>query len=290
MCSLPVALRRELAALSFAFGAAPPSLGTHLPDPLARFPTDTSETFHRALEEFRALPEDTAAAGFAEALGIAAQHLPDDDPTVRMAREEPGPFVERLCGVLSDYWDAAFEHEWQRWEPHLAHNVAEARRLLLAGGLPAFVGTSGHACGALAERQSFRLDMSSAPQWGGPSQHQENLHVDITGRFTFVPSVFSWPHIWYSVAQPWPVGMTYHAPRVARMASSPPPPPALAGLLRACAEDVRLRALRLIADMPRSTQELAPLVGVTEATLSKHLRLLTDAGLLRPRRDGHYVL
>ena len=63
MRSLPVSLRRELAALSFAFGAAPPSLGTHLPNPLARFPTDTSETFHRALEEFRALPEDTAAGG-----------------------------------------------------------------------------------------------------------------------------------------------------------------------------------------------------------------------------------
>ena len=41
---------------------------------------------------------------------------------------------------------------------------------------------------------------------------------------------------------------------------------------------------------PRSTQELAPLVGVTEAALSKHLRTLAEAGLLERHRDGYYVL
>ena len=62
------------------------------------------------------------------------------------------------------------------------------------------------------------------------------------------------------------------------------------GVLRALADDTRLRALRLIAERPRSTQELAPLVGVTEAALSKHLRLLAEAGLLERHRDGYYVL
>ena len=55
-------------------------------------------------------------------------------------------------------------------------------------------------------------------------------------------------------------------------------------------DETRLRALRLIAEKPRSTQELAPLVGITEAGLSKHLRLLADCGLLESRRDGYYVL
>jgi DNA-binding transcriptional ArsR family regulator len=47
---------------------------------------------------------------------------------------------------------------------------------------------------------------------------------------------------------------------------------------------------RLIAERPCSTQELAPFVGVSEAALSKHLRVLTDAGLLERRREGYYVL
>ena len=46
----------------------------------------------------------------------------------------------------------------------------------------------------------------------------------------------------------------------------------------------------MAAERPRSTQELAPLVGVTEAALSKHLRTLAEAGLLERHRDGYYVL
>jgi len=61
-------------------------------------------------------------------------------------------------------------------------------------------------------------------------------------------------------------------------------------LLSALADDTRLRVLRLISERPRSTQELAPLVGITEAGLSKHLRTLAAAGVLERRRDGYYVL
>ena len=61
-------------------------------------------------------------------------------------------------------------------------------------------------------------------------------------------------------------------------------------VLRALADDTRLQVLRLIADRPRSTQELAPLVGLSEAALSKHLRLLAEAGVLQAQRTGYYVL
>jgi DNA-binding transcriptional ArsR family regulator len=61
-------------------------------------------------------------------------------------------------------------------------------------------------------------------------------------------------------------------------------------VLRALADETRLRALKLIAAGPRSTQELAPLVGITEAGLSKHLWQLARAGLVQSRREGYYVL
>jgi DNA-binding transcriptional ArsR family regulator len=38
------------------------------------------------------------------------------------------------------------------------------------------------------------------------------------------------------------------------------------------------------------TQELAPLVGISEAGLSKHLRLLARVGVVESRRDGYYVV
>ena len=43
-------------------------------------------------------------------------------------------------------------------------------------------------------------------------------------------------------------------------------------------------------DDRRATEEPAPLVGLTEAGLSKHLRQLAVAGLVVTRRDGYYVL
>ena len=60
--------------------------------------------------------------------------------------------------------------------------------------------------------------------------------------------------------------------------------------LRAASDPTRLRILRLVGERPRSTEELAPLVGLSESGLSKHLRALTDAGLLTTRRQGWYVL
>ncbi|MDB5067313.1 MAG: putative transcriptional regulator, partial [Chloroflexi bacterium] len=64
----------------------------------------------------------------------------------------------------------------------------------------------------------------------------------------------------------------------------------LTTVLRALGDPMRLRVLQLIAERPRSTQELAPLVGLSEAALSKQLRTLTEVGILQPRRDGYYVL
>lgn len=55
-------------------------------------------------------------------------------------------------------------------------------------------------------------------------------------------------------------------------------------------DPTRLRILRLIAQQPRSTQELAPLVSLTEAGVSRHLRLLAGVGLLTTHREGYYVV
>lgn len=68
------------------------------------------------------------------------------------------------------------------------------------------------------------------------------------------------------------------------------PPDELLRLLKSVGDGTRLRALRLIAEQPRTTQELAPLVGISEAGLSKHLRALADAGAIEARREGYYVL
>jgi DNA-binding transcriptional ArsR family regulator len=290
MRGLPVVLRRELASCSFAFGSAPPSLGTALPDPMACLPAGAFESFEEGLAAMRGLPEETVVAGLVDVLAIGDQTCsPQTRAALALAHDDPLAFMERLCVLLEDYWDAAFAHEWVRLEPHLAESVVEAGRLMRSGGLYEFIDTLGPRVRARRESQRVDLELSCAPQWGS-AQDSPDLDVPVSETFTFVPTVFSWPHIWYGIDTAWPLGMTYHVPLIEDFALPRVPPADVVRILRACGDDVRLRALRWIAERPRSTQELAPLVGITEPALSKHLVQLRDAGVLEPRRDGRYVL
>ncbi|MGH2829144.1 MAG: DUF2087 domain-containing protein [Actinomycetota bacterium] len=52
-------------------------------------------------------------------------------------------------------------------------------------------------------------------------------------------------------------------------------------LLRALADDDRLRVVGMLALRPRDPADLALLLGITEASLEHHLRILQRAGLVR---------
>ena len=84
--------------------------------------------------------------------------------------------------------------------------------------------------------------------------------------------------------------MIYPPADVRADAQAEPVPETLPRTLRALAEPTRLQLLRVIAARPRSTEELAHLVGLSTAGTSKNLGLLAAAGLVRRRRDGYYVL
>ena len=98
-----------------------------------------------------------------------------------------------------------------------------------------------------------------------------------------------WPGVRVNCDPPFPLTLIYPTRFVARDAQSMTDT-RLLQVLRALGDDTRLRALRLIAKQPRSTQELAALVAISEAGLSKHLKALADAGLVTTRREGYYVL
>ena len=126
--------------------------------------------------------------------------------------------------------------------------------------------------------RSFGLDL--------PHDHRVPIGPD--NRLLLVPSVYVWPHVRVNCDAPWPLSIVYRAPFLVtglRHAT----PPELVRLLKALADPTRLRILELVAKQPRSTQELAPLVSLTDAGASKQLRLLAATGLLTTKRDGYYV-
>jgi DNA-binding transcriptional ArsR family regulator len=64
---------------------------------------------------------------------------------------------------------------------------------------------------------------------------------------------------------------------------------ALASLLRALSDPCRLRLLLLCAAQPASVSALAAALGETEPTISRHLKALAAAGVLRRTRRGQRV-
>jgi ArsR family transcriptional regulator len=59
---------------------------------------------------------------------------------------------------------------------------------------------------------------------------------------------------------------------------------------KALSDRTRLRIFEAIAAADEMTcGEIASMRGVTPATVSHHLRILSDAGLIACRREGHFV-
>jgi DNA-binding transcriptional ArsR family regulator len=59
--------------------------------------------------------------------------------------------------------------------------------------------------------------------------------------------------------------------------------------LRALADPTRLRIMRLLAAMELAVGELAQVLGQSQPRVSRHIRILCDAGLAERRKEGSWV-
>jgi DNA-binding transcriptional ArsR family regulator len=291
---LPTDLRRRIDAFNFAWR-------TDVPDFLLPSPEGDYDSFEAELVRMRELepllvgfeflrpmwdhagdrdPAKLADPAVRAHVETRAERLGGDPALAALLFDDPAELLERFLGVLADYWEAAFAAEWERVEPQLADAVVESGRQIAAGGVYAMLPRLARRLRVDPAREEFGLDLP----------HHHWVEVTERNKLTLVPSLYVWPHVRVNCDEPFPLTLVYPAPSMLQRARPTIPDAELLRLLRALGDDTRLRALRLIAEAPRSTQELAPLVGLSEAGLSKHLRLLADAGVLATRRDGYYVL
>ena len=294
MRRLPPELKRAIEEFSFAYRRSIPSL-------LAPSPEEGLREFEDELDALRSLDPEAIALEFCRPLydhGGArdTDFLESDDVKAQIARsarslgaspelaalvfENPAELAERFTDMVGAYWDEGFREEWERIEPLLADVVTDAGRRLAAAGVYDFLRGVSLQLRVDEKREEFGIDVP----------HEHRLEITDERRLLLVPSVYVWPHVHVNCDGPWPLSVIYTAPFMAAASRPTLPSGELVGVLRALSDQTRLRALKLIAEQPRSTQELAPLVGISEAGLSKHLRQLAAAGLVSSRREGYYVL
>ena len=63
----------------------------------------------------------------------------------------------------------------------------------------------------------------------------------------------------------------------------------LSALFQALADPSRLRILALLRSMELSVGELAQVLGQSQPRVSRHVRILADAGLVARRKEGSWV-
>ena len=175
--------------------------------------------------------------------------------------------------TLEAYWGRALAEVWPRINAFLSADIAHRARRLADGGPAALF-----------------ADLHPDVSWGEDHidvVNRREATIELDGRgLVLMPSVFQWERPAMIDLPPWQPTLIYPARGIATLwDDGGSAPDGVARLLGAGRATV-LAAL----DAPRSTTELARTLDLSPATVSHHLGVLRDAGLLSTERTGKVVL
>jgi DNA-binding transcriptional ArsR family regulator len=209
----------------------------------------------------------------ARAVERAAARGPRQGAFARSLLADPGRARGWVRSLLERCEEAFFAETWQVLLPALAADARTKRDLLL---------TRGAGAALRAVSTSIGLD-------GGHlvvDKLQDNAADARTSGVTFLPTVFGHPHLLVVHAPGWRPVVQYP---LGAARESAPTLDVLRLRLRALDHPVRIRLLRTLARGPHTTSELAAAWDLSAPEVSRHLRLLKDAGMVASRRRGRFV-
>ncbi|MFP8945255.1 DUF5937 family protein [Streptomyces fenghuangensis] len=201
------------------------------------------------------------------------RHLLADPPAVRA-------WIRRL---LEDCDRAFFADTWQRVRGQLAADARHKTDLLRHKGLVEALAAASPAIAVEEDGGGRRLVVDKLAQ-------SRTTAVDpaVGPGVTLVPTAFGWPHLVVLHAPGWRPVIEY--PVASReLRAGPDSVEVMERRLEALAHPVRVRLCRSLARAPYTTGELASGLGITAPEVSRHLKVLRNAGLLTTRRHGRYV-
>src|SRR3954447_968110 len=187
---------------------------------------------------------------------------------------DPARELPALADLFRAYWERALAPVWPRVRALLEGDVLYRARQLAGGGAQRLFADI-HPEVSFAD-DTLRIDMPY------------DVTAQLGGRgLLFVPSAFTWPRPAASVEPPWQPFLVYPARGVGGLwePARAAPPRALAALLGPGRPGVRAAV-----GAPRSTTELARALELSPGSVSQHLSVLGDAGLVHGHRVGRSVL
>ncbi|UNO39888.1 DUF5937 family protein [Streptomyces sp. MST-110588] len=259
----------DLSALWLFIPSPPPG---YTPDFLGQPPQVPGASFEEELARLRAT--DPALAHAEMTKSLAGRPKDARSPLARAMLADPAWAVRELAEATARAWEALLAPDWPRLRALLEAEIAYRSRQLATGGLHRLFAD-------LHPRLSWDRGTLTVHTRTDFQQMQ-----DLDGRgVLLLPSVFVWPDVVSAFEPPWQPTVVYPARGIGALWSRPRPDGTLARLLGAGRAAV-LTAL----EGPDSTTALAHRLGLAPSSVSAHLSVLRDAGLLASRREGHQVL
>ncbi|MFC9231483.1 DUF5937 family protein [Streptomyces decoyicus] len=244
----------------------------YTPDFLGRPPDTPLAGFDDELARLRATDPALARAEMAKSL--AGTPGGAQSARGRAALADPARAVRELAEVTERAWRVLIAPDWPRLRALLEAEIAYRSRQLADGGL-----------------QRLFADLHPRVSWSGDTltvrtRTDVARMQDLDGRgVLLLPSVFVWPDVVSGFEPPWQPTVIYPARGIGGLWTEPETGPALARLLGA-----NRAAVLAALDAPSTTTALAHRLGLAPSSVSVHLSVLRDAGLLASRRHGHQVL
>lgn len=242
---------------------------SYIPDFITPAPPRRSTSFESGLAAIAATPLPLVA----DELSKLQKETPH--PLLPELIAKPAKALDRITTALDDYWRLAIEPDWRRIRSLLQEDLAYRLDELSCGGVAGLLRN-------LHPSVTFRGDRIEVDKPyccdGQPLPGQGLL---------LIPCVFTWPTTLQITAAPHLPTMTYPPRGLGRLWESQEdlsesPLADLVGKTRA--------AIVSHLDLPLSTTHLAHQLGVSAPTLSVHLSILRNAGVVDSRRDGRTVL
>jgi DNA-binding transcriptional ArsR family regulator len=278
---MPWALRTAgaLGGLDLSILQALQGSETYNPDFIHPLPAGPLTSVEDDVAAMLATPEEQIRAEILEA--YPGEHVP---AALNGFVKDPGGAVGRLGGLMRAYWQLALALDWERVRALLEHDIRYRARQMADGGLEALFAD-------LDPQVSWCdgvLSVDKPRQEGRPVGPCATAVLELDERgLLMIPSVFAWPNVLLVTAEAWQPTVIYPARGVGMLWDQDAlvAPDALAKLVG------RNRAAVLLAlDSPRSTSELAGLLGVTSGGVSQQLSVLARAGLVTRQRVRRHVL
>lgn len=212
-------------------------------------------------------------------------HFPDNEKFLDDLLDEPQGVKDRFTALIEQYWTHQFSEFWTVYEPHFLSEIQDkGRRNARYGMLNVLktVGTKG-----IVDRHF---------QYARYDDIEPRHDFTLTGNDTLIlyPSYFTYPNLNFRVQQAQEGGVRlsimYPMKAVYAGGASAISVDDLAQMLKAISDPTRLQILRLVAQTPRPTRDLAQQLKLSEPAVSKHLKLLKSSGWVTSERNSYYVL